>query len=203
MFLAVGTVHATAIIVKPVSAAGPYWGSEVGPWNTINGTGISDPTVIETGDPVPVTYPTHVSDMLSGWLALGTSGQVITFDLGSAYTIAGMHIWNSNQYGSTDRGVKGVNVEFSTTSATSGFGSLESLTFSQSPDNPAGYIIGEDKSLSSPTTARWVRFTVLSNHGDPTFAGLAEVRFVTPEPATIVLLTLGSAVLLRRRSKTA
>ena len=57
----------------------------------------------------------------------------------------------------------------------------------------------------APVSATHFRFHILSDYGDPTWTGFAEVGFnsAIPEPSTAALLALGVAALccLRRRAR--
>ena len=188
----IGTALEPHEVVQPISAAASSYLSGYYPNETRDGSGISDSTVIETGDlVVPGTYPAHNNNAVEAWLAAETNGMWITFDLGSEYLLKGLHLWNSNQSGSTGRGLQNVNIEFSTTSAVAGFGSLESLTFAEGI--PLATYIGEDKFFSSLTTAQWVRFSVVSNYGDTSWTGFSEVRFirgVPPPPSGTIIIVM-------------
>jgi hypothetical protein len=201
--------------VKPVDATSPNagFGGTSLPTVTIDGSGLSFDLV--TGDAIPGAYPTHTSDFFAGfppgsiWEAFTLPVQV-TYDLGAVYDLTGFHLWNGNQGSGINPGIsaKETEVSFSTTSSNSGFGSAESLSFTAAPGTNT--YTGEDYSLSSQTTARWVRFDISSNHGSAfDRIQLAEVRFIAndviPEPTTLViwslLATLGLSFGWRRRRR--
>lgn len=212
-FLGLDSQAFAAVIVRPISAvASSQYEAARNPDNTRDESGLS--FALNTNDPIPVVYPTHDANYLNMWLssAADSAGNpTITFDLGAVYDLAGLHVWNQNE-GSSTRGIRNVDVSFSTTSAVAGFGSTQTFSGVSEFAKAAGLTTytGEDKLFTGlPKTAQWVRFTINDNWGD-TFTGLSEVRFFTydapppapaPEPSTLVLavLSLGGITLVRRR----
>jgi hypothetical protein len=173
---------------------------------TIDGSGISSPTAIETFDPVPPTWPSHNTSNTSGWLSddsVSVDSHWIEFDLGTAYKLSEVHIWNWNNNGGgtqTNDGIKDVNVLFSIDGVN--FGGLQTFAFTQAP-NGTPYT-GQDIALSE-VSAQWVRFDIQSTfeHASTQVgrAALAEVRFtgIIPEPTTAIMLALSSMFVFRRR----
>jgi hypothetical protein len=227
----------TSIIVDPISASdnghySPAPGASA--TRTIDSTttvgsdtfGLSDAGAsIETGDPIPVSYPTTTASPLAasfysnyGILTLGDdpSGPAIPeiiYTLDQAYTITGGHFW---QY-SGDREPSGG--ERSLTSAdilVSSDGSLGSYV-------PAGILIpgyvegaygstdaGVDFSLTgSFANVKFIKLTNLLAPGDNDIrVAFNEIRFfaavtVVPEPASFGFVGLGGLALaaLRRRAR--
>lgn len=187
---------------------------------TRNGSGLSDATIVETGDAEPASYPSHSNSSSDSWWSdVNVENNIdevfITFDLGQTYTLEGMHVWNLNHGSSggrtTSSGVKDLNVEFSTDGST--FSGAEAFTLTEAPNSTA--YTGESRDFASLVTARYVRFDVqttfendgsTTKDGDPQTvevsnrAGLSEVRFLAiPEPATTALVGLGGVILLYRR----
>lgn len=200
-----------ATIVQPTAARASTSFSGYFATDTRNGSGLSSTTIVETGDPVPTTWPTHDTDQLSGhtqWLSnTGTpSTQWIMFDLGQSYQLGSMHIWNWNDNRSITRGINSVDVRFATsltvafgsaTNTNPGWGAATTTTFAQATGLTS--YTGEDKSFTA-VTARYVLFDVNSNYGDAQYVGLAETRFIlVPEPSAALLSGLGALLLLRRR----
>ena len=189
--------------------------------DTINGSGLSDATIVETGDAEPSPYPTHsTNDSDAWWSDVNVENNIdevfITFDLGSVHSLEGMHIWNLNGGGagrSTSSGVENLNVEFSTDGSI--FSGAEAFTLNEAPG--AATYTGESHDFASTVSARFVRFDVqttfenngsIVKDGDPETvevsnrAGLSEVRFLAiPEPASAALLGLGGLMLLPRRRR--
>lgn len=153
----------------------------------------------------------------------------LIFDLGAAYDLTDIHIWAYNEAGGwagnpdqSSRGAKDIDVYGSTDGGTS-YSLLESIIVTKgtgSSDVPvqtftlASAAIGVD----------FIRFDIGSNHNSATyvtdlggtfgagteaasFVGLSEVKFTgtmaVPEPATLslILLSFGGMLALRRRSK--
>lgn len=220
--LGTGSAAQAAFIVDPVDATATSNISAGGTVAAVDGSGLSDATIVETDDPVPVTWPTHGTAGATMWLSAPDtelsdeatlSSTAITFDLGDAYTLTDIHVWNSNAVfegnNNSDRSIKKMDVLFSTTSATTGFGNT--IQFDDMPKAPgaSGYE-GFDLDLGQNVNARWVTFEIYSVHGpvesspgNGNFqyrAGLSEVRFVAiPEPASLALLGLGGVLMLSRR----
>jgi len=196
-----------AFIAQPtdVSATSEFSGREDD--QSIDGSGLSDDTIVETGDPVPASFPTHTDSNPNDtmWLSEdvndgGTITPTITFDLGDTFELSGVHVWNYNEFASTsgadlsDRGVNEVDISFSTTSMTSGFGAAQTHNFPQAP--AASTYEGDDVSFTSAVNARYVQFDIKSTHGSTRFVGLSEVRFtVVPEPASAALLLCGALMI--------
>ena len=94
-----------AAIVKvhqPINAGASSVASGREPVRTINGSGLSDPTIVETGDDIPSPWPTHSSGNSAGWFSDDgslISDHSITFDLGVSQSVRGIHLWNWNRNG--------------------------------------------------------------------------------------------------------
>jgi len=202
----------SAVIIDPVSAVAsstyPHAGLVAD--NTINGTGISDPTIIQTGDSIPGTFPSHVAIPGIGntWHSdLGVFTPTITFDLGAAYNLEGIHLWNNNQNDGnlsySNRGIQTADI----------FTSLNGISYSLLSGTPATYTqapgadgyLGENYSISV-ANVRYVRFDITSNWGSTDATGISEIRFTgvaVPEPSQWVLLAIGgialTAIRFRRR----
>lgn len=198
-----------AFIVQPSDVdASSEFGQDRLAIDAIDGSGftVTEQNLVTTDSSIPGTWPDHADDSKISWLSGNTtpSDEWITFDLGEKYELTGMRVWNYNAgTGFTDRGINALYIEFSTTgsdlSSASGFSKVGDFTFTEA----TGFddYTGEDYMLSGQ--ARFVRFSIESNHGaSPAYVGLSEVRFtasaVIPEPASLVLLALGSLALFRR-----
>jgi hypothetical protein len=203
----VSAAQATVTLVAPTGATALY---EQSPQSVagflINGKGLSDASIVETGDAVPATYPSHSTSSNDMWRTLKPSdgqpivGANVQFELGDSYDLFGFHLWNYNEYwsgGESNRGIKIATVEYSTDNGTNWI-SLGDMTFAQA--SGLSSYTGEDYSFASTLIGVTdVRFTVVENHGGDR-VGLSEIRFAAvPEPASLVLLGLGSLGFLRKR----
>jgi hypothetical protein len=116
------------------------------------------------------------------WLSAGTCcGGVedldpsVTFDLGAAYTIHSFHVWNYNEVNLPNRGVNDVSVQYGTTAAL-GSTVAQITNFAIASGQPTD--LGEEFDEFTPFSARFIKFDINSNHGDPNiFYGLSEVQF--------------------------
>jgi len=180
---------------------------------TIDGSGLSDATIVQTDDPIPATWPSHGTDSSSSmWVSStsgGVSGQWLILDLGQAYELSGLHQWNFNEDGFTGVGIQNVNILFSSDSAAfssashSSWGDTFNTTFAEAPGS-TGYT-GETINFNDAIgnrTARYIQLDVVTNYGN-SVAGLSEIRFIAvPEPSAFALLAGAFAfawIMVRRR----
>ena len=188
--------QAAVMVVQPDAAsASSNSQSNRTPDYAIDGSWLSDDTLVETGDPVPASWPTH--DALHYWnweTSSSDSDPWIAFDLGQQYPLEGMTIWQG-YWGQPEN----VDVYFSNSGMSPGdfSGTGESYTFSQDNDPAAA----EPISFDAPVTARYVMFDIQSTHNGGN-ESLGEVRFTAiPEPASLALLGLGGLAMLPRRRR--
>jgi F5/8 type C domain len=152
---------------------------------------------------------THAApDFESSW---GSTNQVttgnITFNLNGLYSLAGLSLWNLGSFAS---GINEVNIETSTDGTIFDLvkGAPAQFALGTSTPQDPGQFSPQQFSFA-PVNASYVRFKVLSNHGDAFFTGLSEVQFnsasaaAVPEPVTIfgTLMGLGGGAALKRRLK--
>jgi len=102
-----------------------------------------------------------------------STGHWILYDFGYNYELTSMYVWNYNVAGYTNRGIKDVYIDYSTDGST---WTELSYTQFQEADGTNSYsgFYGPD---FDGTIAKYVLITVVSNWGDPSCSGLAEVRF--------------------------
>jgi hypothetical protein len=123
------------------------------------------------------------------WLANGSSAWLV-FDLGSVYNVAFASVWN---YGpgccGADRSVKDLAV-FSSINGVN-YTPVGSYVLSLPTTDPFGADV-----IEIATSARYIRFDLNSNYGEPMYIGLSEVQFegggsTVPEPASLLLFGTG------------
>lgn len=191
-------------IVQPVAAqADSVYGPSTNPQFVITGAGLSDPSAVETNDPVPATWPSHSTAATNvNWLSAASTGEAlrwIEFDLGQAFALSGLHVWNNNQASQSDRGFRTVDILTSLDGAAY-FTVADDYVLSKAPESDT--YAGETYWLDLGP-ARYVRIQGYKseNWGDTSYIGLSEVRLIAlPEPATAALLfTAGAGLVLRRR----
>lgn len=192
-------------VIKPVSATADATNGTTAsylPGRTIDATGLTSGSAIETNDPIPTTWPgTNSKEQGYMWLKTGTSGW-IEFDLGDMYAVSGMHVWNYNLYDFGvvyNRGAKDVTVQYK--DAQGAWVDAQAFQFAKATSQ-IGYT-GADYTLTQPVNAQHIRFSISTNWGG-TGLGIQEVRFVgdvVPEPATMGLLSLGGLLGLVRRKR--
>ena len=128
----------------------------------------------------------------------------IQWDLGGTYTLSKVHVWNFNEGGYTDQGIKTLDIQKWNSETSAWENAYTGLTWSQAPgsDTYAGF----DQDFTTPITTSKIRFANLVNYGSVYGAGVGEVVFYgVPEPGTLGLLGMAGLGLLayawrRRRS---
>lgn len=178
-----------AIAISNVTASSTFRTYNV--VNLVNGSGL--------------TGSLHNGEFENKWLSNAEPAPTLTFDLGSVYALWNTVIWN---YGGgccgTERNVNSFTILFSTDDITyTSFGTF-SLTNSTMDSFTAD-------TISLTGNARYVRFNVLSNQGDPDYTGLSEVQFnsliagAVPESSTWAMMIAGfglvGAAARRRRHR--
>lgn len=102
-----------------------------------------------------------------------TSAEWIEWDLGGTYTLTKVHVWNYNEGGYTDQGIKKLDIQKWT--GTAWENAYTGLTWALAPDSE-GYA-GFDQLFSTPITTSKIRFTNFESHGSDYGVGLGEVVF--------------------------
>jgi hypothetical protein len=186
-----GALQAADIVLKPFgTVASTQYSTTYAATKTISDTNSS----IDTGDPVPGTWPTLSVSKGASWISANgatISDQWIAFDLGGYYTITGAQLW---RYGSVDSNrlmedfhmlfAESLSGEFTSaaldTNDFSGALTPTPLELSSSSTDTGVFRV-----VSSPVgmAVRYVLIDIDSNHGDSTFVGLGEIR-LTGELAT-------------------
>jgi hypothetical protein len=115
-----------SIVIAPIDAellsdSGSYlqYGTNGSHW--LDGSGLADPTIVESGDPVPNDWPEHISGNSSERVSRirdAVEINTLTLDLGGTFDVTGMALWNSTEEASggvlqTDRGFENTRLSYS------------------------------------------------------------------------------------------
>ena len=167
-------------------------------------SGVDDFATITTS----TTSLTHTSSDAVSWLSANsqTTG-VITFDLGSIFSVQAVALW---------MGASGPTAHLNSfnifSNRTNDFGSSTSIG---GGNNPQGAAQNQQNNAAvfalTPTDARFVFLQVVSNHGSSSFTSIGEIAFDTssaaavPEPSSLAVFGIGACVAgvgaARRRRK--
>ena len=221
-------------IVTPTSVAvsGSFSGRPA--TNTINSSGLNPTFATNANVSSYPADPTYIGNWLENsqpspglstdgmWLSNNTTTGVITFDLGSVQTLAGIWVWNYAEHTSatsdlSNRGAKGVSVYVASSlnSTIPGGGDVLAQAFTLTRTGLGNLPNGATVEsyvwaptyypFTNPVTGEFIKFNITSNYGDGQFVGLGEVRFqAVPEPSTVALGVLGAmglALIGRRRRR--
>ena len=186
---------AGSTLVQPTGADAIVSWSNRPASNAIDGSGFTAGEILtlETGDPVPETWPNNGAIYLQEWQAnmvdtghgAPFGADWIEFDLGQDYTIQGVHVWNAQD--DSTRGIKAVDVKVATGATAPADWDLIDVTKSFVDDTEFAQATspsaGEDYEFDTPVAARWVFFDISSTWGHD-IVGISEVRMVfDPDPS--------------------
>ncbi|TWU57090.1 Dockerin type I repeat protein [Rubripirellula tenax] len=185
-----------ATVIAPVDAdllavGGSYleYGANGSHW--YDGSGLSDASIVETGDPVPATWPQHVSGNHSDRVSRirnGAGVNTLTFDLGGTFDVTGMALWNSTEAGQSDRGFENTILSYSIDGGLT-FTGNDTLTWTQrsadesanqgtSPTPPVAMFAAEVQMLPSTVAdVTHIRMDV-DNFSGEAIVMASEIRFV-------------------------
>jgi hypothetical protein len=204
-----GSAQAATVIQNVTATATSGWDDHLGEashqWvgNLTNNSGLSVPYDISaTHEPHNSAYGMWHA---KAWAA--DPNPTLTFDLGDAYHLSGIHIWNGNQALNADHIKRGV-YQFQFYVSTDGganYSMVDTFELAVSP-LPGGPIAAQSFDLGGIEGVTHARIRVLSTHNSPAgggdYASLSEVMFTTaaiPEPTTLLTGCLGFLAFARRR----
>ena len=159
--------------------------------NWYNGSGLSDASIVETGDPVPAVWPEHVAGNHSNRVSRirnAAAVNTLTFDLGGTFDVSGMALWNSTEDGQSDRGFENTVLSYSTDGGAT-FSGSDTLTWTQlvssespnqgnTPTPPVAMFSPEVQSLpSSVADVTHIRMDV-DNFSSEAIVMASEIRFL-------------------------
>ena len=207
--LTVGVIAPVTASLESVGDPASYleYGTSGSQW--IDGSGLSDASIVETGDPLPTVWPQHVagnSDQRVSRIRNAAEENTLTFDLGGTFDVSGMVLWNSTEIGSaglqTDRGFENTRLSYSTDGGNT-FSGDDLLTWTErsddastnqgpNPSPPVAMFAPEVQMLASSVTGvTHVRMVVdnFSAAGSDNIVMASELRFIgepTPEPPVVI-----------------
>jgi hypothetical protein len=205
----------TSKSVRTLAAALITFGALAGGTNAA--TLITGISVISNPNPGTTSYNIINLTNNSGLSSVGDSNSLITnegsfsdnylqkfseagsyvFDLGAVYTDANMHMWNYSWSYDLGRGTDSFSYATSTDNISYTSDIMGNLAISIGNGSPS-------ESFAIGSNARYVRISLLTSHGNPTYVGLNEVGFsgtAVPEPASAALVGLGCLSLVIRRTR--
>ena len=215
-----------ATVVGAVSVVKAFAGNR---GDNLTGNGsidrVFDGSGLTAADPNDSRTWLHDRNWETGWQGQ-LNGQTKTWvvaDLcANVSNLQSLYLWNVNEGNATGRGVKQMNIYYSTSPVSSpvtdqsydfssgGWTQLDStFTIPEGTGLDTGNIASRYIDLAAIPSARYIGFDLLSNHNNDTSrTGLAEVQFSTvslssvPEPSTSLgLLALSAGGLLTRRNR--
>ena len=188
------------LVTPVVATAQSYYTGSAGdvrtPVHAIDGTGMTEPPFTwVTPDSTCATNPAGTM-----WLSGGTRQTWITFDLGRIQTLGGFHLWNYNEPGFVERGVRTAGIYIGTSLPVNGsdyasqgaaWGTLvKNFTFS--PASGLATYTGEDYAFLGTVTTRYIQIHVSDNFSkNDANTGISEIRFFTPPPHEAKINTFG------------
>jgi hypothetical protein len=195
---------ANAAIVVPVGVTGHTANAGGFPTiNVINGSGLSGVGDVLTQTHVP-SNGTGANPHWIGGISQLNSTQPLVFNLGGAYTVGSVHVWQYTDAANAtfnNFGTSAFNISFSTDGGSS-YGPTISLTgFTQGTQTVESV---QTRTFAVQSGVTHIKFNNFSAFNGATNAGLGEVRFSTaiPEPSAALLSILGiGGLLVRRRLK--
>jgi len=158
--------------IVPVAAAASSSQEGAGrlPLKVIDGSGFEELT---PGSGVYIHTNNVYADGNCMWNGGITKDTWISFDLGKDYNVNGMYVWNYNEKGWTNRGVKDVEVLASPDGAEFKPVGAFKLDMASGTEDYMGQTVPFDK----PVKARHIKFQIKSNYRNGEQTGLSEVRF--------------------------
>jgi hypothetical protein len=180
---------------------------------------VVDGNGLTVGNPSDPNSWTHSNAWQAGWQGnTGTASGWFIADLGSARSdLNDMYIWNVNEGGAIDRGVRNASIYYATNPTvappatpnsgtvpydfSSGGWTLLTMQDIAQGTGANGQPPSAVIDLDPITQARYVGVQMNSNYGSAIRVGLAEVEFTVPEPSTFGLAAAAAGGLLIRRRR--
>ncbi|MCY3018166.1 MAG: glycosyl hydrolase family 28-related protein, partial [Planctomycetota bacterium] len=158
------------IVPMAATASSSQEGAGRLPFKVIDGSGFEELT---PGSGAYIHTNNVYADGNCMWNGGMTQDTWISFDLGKDYNVNGMYVWNYNEKGWMNRGVKDVEVLALLDGAEFKPVGTFKLDMASGTEDYKGQTVPFDK----PVKARHVKFQIKSNYRNGEQAGLSEVRF--------------------------
>ena len=178
-------LYRRALTVSELRELAPHIDAEVIDLSTAS-VGFGGDKLLD-GSGLDASDRTHDTDSNNHWITTaGDTTPEITFDLGATYDLTAARVWNYND-AATTRGARQIDVYLA--GDADGNDAPDAFTLFRSFELDEGSNLGDEAGEAlnlSDGSARFVRFDIVENHGNPDFAGLAEVEFFgiqTADPA--------------------
>jgi regulation of enolase protein 1 (concanavalin A-like superfamily) len=171
------TVEPLAYAIKTVTATASSAQANMGPENTVNGSGLS-------------ANDQHSTEASQMWMSAGTQPNWIQYQFDQAYKLTEMWVWNSNQMIETfvGFGAKDVTIEYSEDGVA--WTTLAGVPVFAQATGAASYTYNTTVDFGG-ALAKYVKLTLSASWGGLAQTGLAEVRFFQtpvqarePQPAS-------------------
>lgn len=185
-------------VVRPVAASFIGADGSMNPLSSVghDGSGLNRPS------PIRGVHGNDAADMVSVPFD-GESPVTIQYDLGDLYNINELWLWQYNELGETDRGIKDFDIVFRDE-----FGEVVGELSGATTDRGNGLTIPASYYCPLAECVRFIELVIRDNYGDDMFAGLSDIAFAgrlktlaVPEPSNLTIVSLLGLYLISRNRR--